>query len=154
MKRTLVIGYGSSGKAAMAALKRRGDEVSVIDGQDLVVVSPGIHVMSELEFGVRELRARGVKLLAVTGSKGKSSVVKIVADAISRTGLQAVPCGNYGLPVSEVVRMDPLPAWAIVEVSSFQLETTSLAPDAFEAAALLNLQEYKQEIESLDSQCV
>lgn len=141
MNRTLVIGYGSSGKAAMAALKRRGDEVSVIDGQDLVVVSPGIHVMSELEFGVRELRARGVKLLAVTGSKGKSSVVKIVADAISRTGLQAVPCGNYGLPVSEVVRMDPLPAWAVVEVSSFQLETTNLPPDAFEAAAVLNLQE-------------
>ena len=97
--------------------------------------------MSELEFGVRELRARGVKLLAVTGSKGKSSVVKIVADAISRTCLQAVPCGNYGLPVSEVVRMDPLPAWAIVEVSSFQLETTNLPPDAFEAAAVLNLQE-------------
>ena len=56
MRRALVIGYGSSGKAAEAVLKRRGDAVSVIDGQDLVVVSPGIRVMSELEFGVRELK--------------------------------------------------------------------------------------------------
>ena len=141
MRRALVIGYGSSGKAAEAVLKRRGDAVSVIDGQDLVVVSPGIRVMSELEFGVRELIGMGVKLLAVTGSKGKSSVVKIVADAISLTGARAVPCGNYGLPVSAVARMDPPPAWAVVEVSSFQLETTNLPPDAFAAAAVLNLQE-------------
>ena len=37
-------------------------------------------VMSELEFGCRELKKLGVKMLAVTGSKGKSSVVKAVAD--------------------------------------------------------------------------
>lgn len=141
MKRALVIGYGRSGKSAEAVLKRHGDNVSVVDGQDVVVVSPGVRVMSELEFGVRELRAKGVKLLAVTGSKGKSSVVKIVADAISLAGMQAVPCGNYGLPVSEVARMDPLPAWAVVEVSSFQMETTNLPPDTFEAAVILNLQE-------------
>ncbi|MGN0855254.1 MAG: Mur ligase family protein [Kiritimatiellia bacterium] len=141
MKRSLVIGYGRSGKSAEAVLTRRGDAVTVIDGQDLVVVSPGVRVMSELEFGVRELRARGVKLFAVTGSKGKSSVVKIVADALTLSGATAVPCGNYGLPVCEVVRRDPLPDWAVVEVSSFQLETTNLPPDAFAAAVVLNLQE-------------
>ena len=141
MRRALVIGYGRSGKSAEAVLRQQGDNVSVVDGQDIVVVSPGVRVMSELEFGVRELRARGVKLLAVTGSKGKSSVVKIVADAICRSGATAVPCGNYGLPVSEVARRDPLPDWAVIEVSSFQLETTNLPPDAFVAATVLNLQE-------------
>lgn len=141
MKRALVIGYGRSGKSAEAVLKARGDNVTVVDGQDIVVVSPGVRVMSELEFGVRELRARGVRLLAVTGSKGKSSVVKIVSDAINLGGSTCVPCGNYGLPVSEVARMDPLPAWAVVEVSSFQMETTNLPPDAFAAAVVLNLQE-------------
>lgn len=139
--KTAVIGYGRSGKSAEGVLKARNDEVTVVDDQQLVVVSPGVRVMSELEFGVRELRERGVKLLAVTGSKGKSSVVKIVADALNLAGKTAVPCGNYGLPVSEVAQRNPLPEWAVVEVSSFQLETTNLPPDAFEAAVILNLQE-------------
>ena len=139
--KTAVIGYGRSGRSAEGVLKARGDEVTIVDDKELVVVSPGVRVMSELEFGVRELRSRGVRLLAVTGSKGKSSVVKIVADALELAGRTAVPCGNYGLPVSEVARMDPLPDWAVVEVSSFQLETTNLPPDAFEAAVILNLQE-------------
>lgn len=137
----LVIGFGRSGKAAKSVLEARGDEVSVADGHDLVVVSPGVRVMSELEFGCRELRAHGVRLLAVTGSKGKSSVVKIVADAINLSGQTAVPCGNYGLPVSEVAGRDPLPDWAVVEVSSFQLETTNLPPGTFEMSVILNLQE-------------
>lgn len=135
--KALVLGKGLSGRSAKAALEADGREVDVADGYDLVVASPGLHVMSELEYGVRRLRERGVRLLAVTGSKGKSSVVKVVADALNGAGLRAVPCGNYGLPVSEVGDCD----WAVVEVSSFQLETTNLPPDAFEAAAVLNLQE-------------
>lgn len=130
--RALVLGRGKSGKAARALLEADGASVDFADGYDLVVASPGMRVMSELEYGVGKLRERGVKMIAVTGSKGKSSVVKLVADALG-----AVPCGNYGLPVSEVGECE----WAVVEVSSFQLETTNLPPDAFEAAAILNLQE-------------
>lgn len=138
VKKALVLGYGRSGKAAEAVLKARGYAVTVAEGYDLVVASPGIPVKSELQLGVERLRAAGVKLLAVTGSKGKSSVVKVLAEALNRAGLKAVACGNYGLPVCEV----PLDcAWAVVEVSSFQLETTHLPPDAFVAAAILNLQE-------------
>ena len=95
-------------------------------------------------------------MLAVTGSKGKSSVVKLVADALG-----GIPCGNYGTPLCEVVlessdwesiprhrpdTNDPRPTandrlkWAVVEVSSVQMETTELPPDTFEAAAVLNLQ--------------
>ena len=77
----------------------------------------------------------GGRMLALTGSKGKSSVVKLVADALG-----GVPCGNYGKPLCEVV-LDGAPKWAVVEVSSFQMETTELPPDTFEAAAVLNLQE-------------
>ncbi len=135
--RALVLGNGLSGKAAVASLRARGYEVDVADGYDCVIASPGFSVRSELQLGVEQLRARGVKLLAVTGSKGKSSVVKVVADALARAGLKAMPCGNYGLPVSAVTACD----WAVVEVSSFQLETTWLPPDAFVAAAVLNVQE-------------
>lgn len=132
--RALVLGRGKSGEAAAKVLREQGLEVDFAEGYDLVVASPGLQVKSELELGCLELKKRGWNLLAVTGSKGKSSVVKLVAEAI-----HGIPCGNYGTPVSELVG---LPAgWAVVEVSSFQLETTTLPPDTFEAAAILNLQE-------------
>lgn len=159
--RAVVLGNGASGRAAAALLRRRGDwEVVVLDGEapwpesgrfELCVTSPGIaldhawqcaaraqgvRVVSELQLGVEALRARGCRLLAVTGSKGKSSVVKLVAEALG-----GVPCGNYGRPVCEVALDEAKVDWAVVEVSSFQLETTELPADAFVAAALLNLQE-------------
>ena len=146
--KALVLGKGKSGTAAAALLKAQGCEVDFADGYDCVVVSPGLRTKSELQFGCEELRRRGWKLLAVTGSKGKSSVVKLVADAINLAGGHAVACGNYGLPVCEVVNSNIRTSehsnnspWAVVEVSSFMMETTTLPPDTFEAAAILNLQE-------------
>ena len=136
-KKALVLGRGKSGEAAARVLAAQGLEVEFADDLRLVVASPGIQVKSELELGCELLKARGVRLLAVTGSKGKSSVVKLVADALNANGRKAVACGNYGLPVCAAGDCD----WAVVEVSSFQLETTSLAPDTFEAAVVLNLQE-------------
>ena len=169
---TLVLGYGRSGKAAEALLKAQGAEAVVLadDGQDgpgegnfdIAVVSPGIALThpwvveakrrgiplkSELQLGCEELKRQGWKLLAVTGSKGKSSVVKVVADAINLAGMKAVACGNYGVPVSEVAerreegRGKREEKWAVVEVSSFMMETTELPSDTFEAATILNLQE-------------
>ncbi|HCG20603.1 MAG TPA: hypothetical protein DER26_06365 [Verrucomicrobia bacterium] len=138
MARTaLILGRGKSGEAAAAELRKAGYSVAFAENVDLVVASPGVPVKSELQLGVERLKARGVKLLAVTGSKGKSSVVKLVAEALGLAGRKAVACGNYGLPVCAVGDCD----WAVVEVSSFQLETTALGPDAFEAAAILNLQD-------------
>ena len=176
--RALVLGYGRSGKAAEALLCRSGFSVAALDGEtpfpsgdfDVAVVSPGvalthpwivearrrgIPLKSELQLGCEELKRQGWKLVAVTGSKGKSSVVKLVADAIGLSGRHAVPCGNYGVPVCEVASSsgagnsseascsgDSRDArWAVVEVSSFMMETTELPSDAFEAAAILNLQE-------------
>ena len=140
MDKVLVIGKGASGCAASSLAVSRGDEASFASGVDLVVASPGVRVMSELEYGCRALTERGWKMLAVTGSKGKSSVVKLVADTINLAGGKAVACGNYGRPVSDVCREETA-GWAVVEVSSFMLETTSLPPRFFEAAAVLNLQE-------------
>jgi len=153
----VVLGNGRSGKAAAELLRREGARATVLDGGDawpegpldICVTSPGVPldhpwqkaaraagvpVVSELQLGVERFRAAGGKMLAVTGSKGKSSVVKLVADAVG-----GVPCGNYGTPVCEIA-LQPQP-WAVVEVSSFQMETTVLSPDTFVAAAVLNLQE-------------
>ena len=154
-----------------ALLGREGWQVTVLDGTDawpegetfdLCATSPGIPldhpwqkrarelgipVVGELQLGAERWRSMGGRMLAVTGSKGKSSVVKLVA-----AGLQGIPCGNYGKPLCEVVNDFSQPSqhsqhsqhllpWAVVEVSSFQMETTELSSDAFVAAAVLNLQE-------------
>ena len=155
----IVLGNGGSGKAAAELLRREGWAVRILDGDDpwpngeaceMCVTSPGVPlghqwqraardagltVISELQLGAERFRALGGKMLAVTGSKGKSSVVKLVADALG-----GVACGNYGTPLCEVAREGQL-KWAVVEVSSFQMEATTLPPDTFEAAAVLNLQE-------------
>lgn len=135
--RVLVLGRGASGRAAAERLAEQGFRPEFADDVRFVVASPGIQVKSELQLGCEILKARGVRMLAVTGSKGKSSVVKLVADALSANGRKAVACGNYGLPVCAAGDCE----WAVVEVSSFQLETTNLPPDTFEAAVVLNLQE-------------
>ncbi|MBO5642616.1 MAG: hypothetical protein J6S51_01200 [Kiritimatiellae bacterium] len=155
VERVLVLGDGASGLAAVKLAQRQGMEPTLVckDAQlpegefSFAVLSPGvppwhfwfdelrkrsIPYKSELEFGVTNLKKLGWELFAVTGSKGKSSVVKLVADAIG-----AVPCGNYGLPVSSV---EGDSGRAVVEVSSFMMETTTLPSDTFKAAALINLQ--------------
>ena len=157
----IVLGNGRSGRAAAELLRREGAHVAVLDGDDawpggswdLCVTSPGIpldhpwqtaaraagvRVISELQLGASRWKGR---TLAVTGSKGKSSVVKLIADTLNLAGVSAVPCGNYGTPLCEVVNRGggEADAWAVVEVSSFQMETTDdFHPDA---AAILNLQE-------------
>lgn len=157
-RNVIVLGAGRSGIAAKSLLESLGMSVTLLDGDvafpngnyALAVVSPGIppehawlneckrrgiRAIPELELGSLFWRGR---ILAVTGSKGKSSIVKFCADALTGAGLQATPCGNYGMPLSELA-LRPLPhCWAIVETSSFQLENiVSFRPDI---SILLNLQ--------------
>jgi len=87
-----------------------------------------------MELGWSRFKGR---TLAVTGSNGKSSVVKALAECFEAEGLCAVPCGNYGLPVCQAVLETPDADWLVIEVSSFQLETCSaFRPDI---GLLLNL---------------
>ena len=107
-----------NGCAAARPSREEGVVVRVLDGDDaypdgawdLAVTSPGVPlthpwqvaaraagvpVISELELGARHFAG---KMLAVTGSKGKSSVVKLVADGLNAASVTAVACGNYGTP--------------------------------------------------------
>ncbi|MEW5707644.1 MAG: UDP-N-acetylmuramoyl-L-alanine--D-glutamate ligase [Pseudomonadota bacterium] len=135
-------------------------EERTFSGVDLVVVSPGVplsepHLRRVREAGVPvvgdvELFARALaalppprpKVLAITGSNGKSTVTAMAGAMGEGAGLATVVAGNIGLPV-----LDALPEVSgaghpdlyVLELSSFQLETTeSLRPDA---AAVLNLSE-------------
>ena len=142
-------------RARAAELMKLGAEVALAATHlpaspfDLCVVSPGIAVASPW---VVEVRKRGINLIpeielgwsrhrgrviAVTGTNGKSTAVKWIAETLQAAGLRAVPAGNYGLPATQAVMDHPDADWLVLEVSSFQLETIN----AFraDAAVLLNL---------------
>lgn len=101
---------------------------------DLVVVSPGVSPHSEIissltktgkpiytEFEIALMFLKGSKVIAVTGTNGKSTVVRLLETIFLKAGLDAVACGNIGVPVSEIVLSGRVPQYIILEVSSFQL---------------------------------
>jgi len=137
------------GDLAAAALRRGAFETSLLDGIDEIIVSPGIAIdhplviealrrriplASELELGSRFAKGR---LIAVTGTNGKSTTVTMIGEILSSAGRRAIVCGNVGLPLCAVVRDLGPGDFFVLEVSSFQLETIrSFHP---ESAGILNL---------------
>ncbi len=128
------------------------------DEADMVAVSPGIDpragelaaaikrgmpVVGDVELFAQALCARKstARIIAITGSNGKSTVTAMCGDMCTAAGMDTVVAGNIGLPVLDVMtQIDDgrrVPDAFVLELSSFQLETTSsLQPDA---ATLLNL---------------
>ena len=108
-----------------------------------VVVSPGIPpaapplvaarrarvpVVSEVELALRCLPA--LRYVAITGTNGKSTVTAMTAQLLRALGHDAEAVGNIGTPVSELALRERPPAWAALEVSSFQLhDTPGILPD-------------------------
>jgi len=113
-----------------------------LDDHDLIVPSPGVPAarFTDCKAPVRgdiELCARAlpIPIIAVTGTNGKSTVVKLIEAMARAAGLRARAAGNVGLPALELVG-EPLDL-AILEVSSFQLESVdSFAP---RTAMILNI---------------
>ena len=102
---------------------------------DLIVVSPGvpqnlkplaeavrrgIPVVGELELGFRLFRA---PVYAVTGSSGKSTTTSLMGEMLKAAGQTIFVGGNLGTPLCEAVLSETPWDAAVVEVSSFQLET-------------------------------
>ncbi|PMB54339.1 UDP-N-acetylmuramoyl-L-alanine--D-glutamate ligase [Coxiella endosymbiont of Rhipicephalus microplus] len=114
-----------------------------------IVLSPGIPlynlaIINQVMIGKPiigdiELFARVVKkpVIAITGSNGKSTVTTLVGLMMEVAGINAIVCGNIGKPVLQQLSINP--EYYILELSSFQLETTSsLQP---QAATILNISE-------------
>ena len=103
---------------------------------DYLVISPGIdtygelvtafslnttELMGELELGYRFY---GGTCVGITGTNGKTTTTELVSHLINKLGHSAKPCGNHGQPLSELI-LEGAPEFAVVEISSFQLETVS-----------------------------
>jgi len=95
---------------------------------------PGTPPVGELELAARFSAARA---LAITGTNGKTTTTELTAHLLRTAGLEAHALGNVGRPFADRAdTLDPA-AVAVLEVSSFQLETVeTFAP---EAGAVLNL---------------
>ena len=177
--RTLIVGLGVSGLAAVRHLVAHGERVRVVDSRaeppglgelaatapavsvhtgsldvrllddaSRLVVSPGVALDTPLINAARErgieiigelelfARAAPAPVIAVTGSNGKSTVVTLATEILAARGVAALAGGNLGPPALDLLR-EPTPDAYVLEVSSFQLETTqSLRPVV---AAVLNV---------------
>ncbi|WP_054285209.1 UDP-N-acetylmuramoyl-L-alanine--D-glutamate ligase [Gulbenkiania mobilis] len=130
---------------------------STFSDADMLVISPGVplstpaiaayrqrggEVVGDVELWARATRGSGARVIAITGSNGKTTVTSLVGHLCQSAGLDTVVAGNIGLPVLDVLLEragSRQPDVWVLELSSFQLETTrSLAADA---AAVLNISE-------------
>lgn len=103
--------------------------------QDLIVVSPGvppdqpqlqhartlgIPVIGEVELAFRFLQG---KVLAITGSNGKTTTTTLVGEILSKAGKTTLVGGNIGTPVISLAGKSSPESMVALEISSFQLET-------------------------------
>ena len=133
---------GGSIERRAEKLKEEGGKVELgrhsreaIEGADLIVVSPGvppdsltfilarergIPLIGELELGACRCAA---SIIAVTGTNGKSTTVTLIGEILKAEGRRVIVAGNIGDPLCSKVGKLKKDDLAVLEVSSFQLET-------------------------------
>ncbi|MGB8542126.1 MAG: UDP-N-acetylmuramoyl-L-alanine--D-glutamate ligase [Candidatus Acidiferrales bacterium] len=163
-------------RAAGVKLELGGHNSESFVNQDLIVVSPGvpaklpalelarargIPVWSEIELAWRFLRG---KLIAVTGSNGKTTTTSLVAHILQTASIPTLVGGNIGTPLLALVENSMDTNVTVAEISSFQLETIekfrpeigvllNLTPDhldrhaSFEEYALAKMRMFENQIE-------
>lgn len=129
-----------------------GGHTKRILDSDLIVVSPGvpselpifqnareknIPIWSELELGFQLIKNNRTKIIAVTGSNGKSTTVSLIYHIFKRVGKNVILAGNIGKPITGFPIDTRDFEFIVLEVSSFQLENiVDFKPDI---SVLLNL---------------
>jgi UDP-N-acetylmuramoylalanine--D-glutamate ligase len=118
-------------------LELGGHTSATFDRADLVVVSPGVPTEQPVFeparshgaeiIGELELASRWVKgpIVAITGTKGKSTTTTLLGRMFTEDGRTVLVGGNIGVPLSAQVEASTPETVHVVEVSSFQLETTA-----------------------------
>src|SRR5262245_56067342 len=108
----------------------------LLDQLDVVVVSPGVpatiipiryaeragaEVIGEVELAARYLKGR---IVAITGSNGKTTTTSLIGELLRDAGFPTQVGGNIGKALISMIDDSRDDGWTVVEVSSFQLETT------------------------------
>jgi UDP-N-acetylmuramoylalanine--D-glutamate ligase len=118
---------------------------------DMIVVSPGvphtipllleakqknIPIIGETELAYRLI---DIPIIAITGTNGKTTTTELIGDMLKNSGKMVFVGGNIGTPFSEIILSDKTYDIAVLEISSFQLDTIDqFCPDV---AILLNITE-------------
>jgi UDP-N-acetylmuramoylalanine--D-glutamate ligase len=100
-------------------------------------IKRGISVVGDVEL-FAQYRPASAKVIAITGANGKTTVTTLVGEMCKAAGLKTIVAGNIGLPVLDTLSLET-PDVYVLELSSFQLETTSTLQ--IDAATMLNLSE-------------
>ena len=108
----------------------------LLDQIELVVISPGVptksipiryaeragaEVIGEIELASRYLQGR---IVAITGTNGKTTTTTLIGAMLKDAGMTVQVGGNIGTALISLVDSSRPDGWTVVEVSSFQLETT------------------------------
>jgi UDP-N-acetylmuramoylalanine--D-glutamate ligase len=129
-------------------LRLGGFDLSLLDGASQVLMSPGVPLEEPIARAARErgievlgdveLFARHVQapVIGVTGTNGKSTVTSLVARMAAAAGRTVLAGGNLGVPALDLLDQ-PVPDLYVLELSSFQLETTTSLH--LKAAVVLNV---------------
>ena len=111
-----------------------GHSTRALAGADFVIPSPGVdpqiapiveatrtgaRVLCEMELASRFNRA---KVLAVTGTNGKTTTTELLRALVESCGHRVLLAGNNEMPFSEAVLVEPAPDYIVLEVSSYQAE--------------------------------
>lgn len=150
-----VFGHGVTGRALIRLIQRLGWAATVYDerggeglrnaftsteaeGHGLVLFSPGFRIdhpwletarqagalcLTEIDFAAALYRGR---IVAVTGTNGKSTLCAFLAEVIRQAGFAARAVGNIGDAFADCLASDPIPGTVVCEVSSFQAEALRL----------------------------
>ncbi|MBC8383021.1 MAG: UDP-N-acetylmuramoyl-L-alanine--D-glutamate ligase [Candidatus Cloacimonetes bacterium] len=129
-----------------------GEHSGKILNNKLIIVSPGvpldipilekarekeIPIWSELEFGFQLVKDTSSKIIAITGSNGKSTTTSLIHHILKESGKNALLAGNIGLPFTSFPIEKGEYDFIVLEVSSFQLDAIErFKPDI---AVLLNI---------------
>lgn len=164
-KNAVVYGAGASGLSAYQLLREKGAKAiiydddpnaehsthsrGVIDSADIIVLSPGVDsnadiildaklsgktVIGELELASELCSAEQI---AITGTNGKTTTTMLVDRILKRAGISSYAVGNIGAPFSAIADKLDATETAVIEASSFQLEScTKFSPDI---SVLLNI---------------
>lgn len=108
----------------------------LLDQIELVVLSPGVppksipvryaeragaEVIGEIELASRFLRGR---IVGITGTNGKTTTTTLIGELLKGAGLDVQVGGNIGTPLISLIENSSEEGWTVVELSSYQLETT------------------------------